>query len=421
MIALALIAASIVTSVTVDVGPAIRTRAEKFVSVEIMRPTTMQGLSVRLFDGRLIARDLLIEGYDAEAQPFLKAREIQIGIPLWTLLRREIRLSSIEMTDWRMYVETFADGRHNVPHLSGRPSTGRPSRFTTNISYIHASRGEFSYWDSGTPWGTDLPDMDITVMNLGGYRGLLHTGRGVLRIQSYEPAWASFRSWFRIAGGQVLFDKIAIDTYGSTTIATGTADIAHWPEQTYTVESVLQLPQMREIFWAPYTFSLTGEAHFNGTFHMYKGGRILKGDFRGENPALNIFQFPNMEGSLVWTHERFDVVRSRSEFYGAFQRQPRDDLHGRGPQGLFRRHGLGWHSPRGTCHGIQPARLAVAALGGAPGTRLDHRRAAAERPSPDAGAAGPDSRSVDCPRVRRSVSAARQRARGRDGELRVRA
>ena len=219
------------------------------------------------------------------------------------------------MTDWRVRIEQYPGGRNNVPHLSGRPSTG-PSRFTTNISYVHASRGEFSYWDYGTPWGIDLPGMDITVMNLAGYRGLLRSDRGVLQIQSYEPAWAAARAWFRISGGQVLFDKIHFDTYGSTTVATGTADVLHWPEQTYSVESVLQLPQMREVFWAPYSFTLTGEAHFAGTFHMYKGGRILKGDFHGDEPALNAFQFPGMEGSLVWTHERFDVIRSRSAFYG---------------------------------------------------------------------------------------------------------
>jgi uncharacterized protein involved in outer membrane biogenesis len=147
MMALALIAASIVTFVTVDLGPSIRTRVEKFVSVEIMRPLTMGTLSVRLFDGRVIARDVWIQGYDTNAQPFLKAREIQIAVPLWTLLRRELRIASIEMTDWRVRMEQYPGGRNNVPHLSGRPSTG-PSRFTTNISYVRANRGVFSYWDT---------------------------------------------------------------------------------------------------------------------------------------------------------------------------------------------------------------------------------------------------------------------------------
>ena len=36
---------------------------------------------------------------------------------------------------------------------------------------------------------------------------------------------------------------------------------------------------MRELFFANDTFSLFGEGDFNGTFHMFKGGRELKGDF----------------------------------------------------------------------------------------------------------------------------------------------
>lgn len=315
MIALALIAASIVTTVTVDVGPTVRTRVEALVSAEILRPVTMGSLSVRLADGRLVARDLTIAGLDAKAQPFLRANEIQVAVPLWALLRREFRISSVEMTDWRMRVEQFPGGRHNFPRFRSRTSTG-PGTFSTSVSYIRAHRGEFSYTDHGTPWGVDLPGLDITIMNLAGYRGVLRSGRGVLRIQSYEPAWAAVRSWFRFDKGLVLFDKIEISTYGSETVCTGTMDPGHWPEQTYTVESVLQLPQMREVFWAPYSFSLTGEAHFTGTFHLYKGGRALKGDFRGEDPALNAYHFPGMEGSLVWTHERFDVTRSRSAFYG---------------------------------------------------------------------------------------------------------
>ena len=36
---------------------------------------------------------------------------------------------------------------------------------------------------------------------------------------------------------------------------------------------------MREIFFAKDTFSLHGEGDFTGTFHLFKGGRELKGNF----------------------------------------------------------------------------------------------------------------------------------------------
>jgi hypothetical protein len=315
MLAVALVAASIVTTLTVDVGPRVRQKAEQFVSKQMMRPVAMGSLSVRLFDGRIVVRDLVIQGVDAKAQPFLKAGQIEVSIPLTALLRREFRIASIDMTDWRIRIEQYPGGRHNIPHFPSRSSSG-PGMWTTTVSYVHASRGELSYFDYGTPWGIDLPDFDVTVMKLAGYRGLSRSGRGVLRIQSYEPTWAAARTWFRIDKGFVLFDRMEIDTYGSTTVCSGQLDMKHWPEQTYQVDSVLQMPAMREVFWAHDTFSMTGEAHFTGTYHAYKGGRLLKGDFQGDEPTLNQYHFPGLRGSLEWSHERFDVTHSESAFYG---------------------------------------------------------------------------------------------------------
>jgi len=170
MIALALLAAAIVTSVTVDVGPSVRARAERLLSAEIQRPSTIAGLSIRLFDGSLVVRGLRIEGLDARSEPFMRAAEVRVSIPLWALLRREVRISSVELTDWRVRVEQFPGGRHNFPKR--RQRTGGPSPFKTTLGYVHASRGTFSYTDHGTPWGVDLPDLDITVMKLAGFRGL---------------------------------------------------------------------------------------------------------------------------------------------------------------------------------------------------------------------------------------------------------
>ena len=85
----------------------------------------------------------------------------------------------------------------------------------------------------------------------------------------------------------------------------------------YDVKSTMALPKMREIFFAHDTFSLNGDANFTGTFHLFKGGRELKGDFRSDLAKLNRFDFPSLEGSLVWVRDRFEVLRAQSDFYGA--------------------------------------------------------------------------------------------------------
>lgn len=316
MIALALLAAAVVTSVSVDLGPTLRARAERAGSAQLQRRVTVGGLSVRLFDGRFVLRNVVIGGLDAAAEPFLKAGEIQIAMPLTALLRREILVTSIEMTDWRMKVETFPGGRHNFPSFTrNRESTG-PGTFSTTLSYIHAYRGHFAYIDHGTPWSTEVPGLDITVMKLAGYRGFSRSSTGVVRIQDYEPMAASLNTWFHIAGGLLLIDRLELDSYGATTRGTGRVDFKHWPEQTYDITSDVQMPQMREIFWAHDDFTLTGQARFQGSFHLFRGGRELKGDFSGADAALAGYEFPDLEGSLVWTAERFDVTRAQSGFYG---------------------------------------------------------------------------------------------------------
>jgi hypothetical protein len=315
MLAVALVAAGIVTSLTIDVGPFVRTRVEQYVSVQMQRPITMENLGIRLYDGRVVARNLTIAGFEGKGQPFLFAPLIEVSVAVWPLLNREISISSVEMADWRMRIEQYPGGRHNFPHIPTRSSKA-PGLFSTSVNYVHAYRGTFSYADFGTPWGADVPDVDITLMQLAGYRGHLGTGKGNIWIQKYEPAWGDMRAWFRVEKGLIRFEKMTISTYGSETTCTGVMDPSHWPEQQYQVDSVLQLPQIKDIFWAHDNFTLGGEAFFNGTFHIFKGGRELKGDFHGEDPTLNAYHFPGMAGSLIWTQDRFDVTRSRSVFYG---------------------------------------------------------------------------------------------------------
>ncbi len=73
---------------------------------------------------------------------------------------------------------------------------------------------------------------------------------------------------------------------------------------------------MREIFFARDKFSLFGEGHFTGTFHMFKGGRELKGDFTSALAGVNDYRFPNLEGSVVWVRDRMEVTRASADFSG---------------------------------------------------------------------------------------------------------
>ena len=71
---MALLAAAIVTSVTIDLGPAVRARAEDAGSKYIERPLHIGGLKIRLLTGKVLVEDLAIDGLHAGDRPFFTAR-----------------------------------------------------------------------------------------------------------------------------------------------------------------------------------------------------------------------------------------------------------------------------------------------------------------------------------------------------------
>ncbi|MFO7692957.1 MAG: translocation/assembly module TamB domain-containing protein [Vicinamibacterales bacterium] len=326
VVAIGVLAAAVVMSLSVDVAelvPAItlgrvdlRRSAEAWAGRQVDRPVRIGGLSLRVFDGRFIVSDLSIGGPTPAHAPFFKAREILVHVPLWSLLRKQLNIVSVEMTDWRMTVEYFGNGRHSFPKFRRREPGGGPSPIKVSVAYVRTRRGEFAFQDHSTPWGTVVRNLDITVLKLVGYRGYSTSSGGTVTVQSYTPMTAALRTWFRIDGARVLLDRIELDTDGAASTLTGAVDIANWPEQTYDIDSVIDLATQRGIWWAPYNFTLSGEAVFKGRFHYFKGGRELTGRFRSEEAGLDWYRFPQLEGHVRWTPDRVEVTDARSKLYG---------------------------------------------------------------------------------------------------------
>ena len=59
------------------------------------------------------------------------------------------------MTDWRMVVESFPNGKHNWPRLNGPPRAAahRPAPVVTTMQYVRATRGEFVFDDHARALG----------------------------------------------------------------------------------------------------------------------------------------------------------------------------------------------------------------------------------------------------------------------------
>ena len=326
MIAIGVLVAWVVMSLTVDMArlvPAVtmgrvdlRRSAESWLGKQLDRPVRIGSLSLRVFDGRFIVSDLSIGGSTPKDAAFFEAREILVNVPLWSLLRGELNIVSVEMTDWRMAVEYYGGGRHSFPKWKRSQQAGGKSPIKISVAYVRTRRGQFTFQDHATPWGTVVRNLDVTVLKLAGYRGYSTSSGGTVSVQSYTPMAADLRTWFRIDGGKVLLDRIELDSDGAKSTMTGVVDIAHWPEQRYEIDSVIDLAAQRGIWWAPYDFTLSGEASFKGYFHFFKGGRELAGDFYSEEAGLDWYRFPQLRGHVRWIPDRVEVTDARSKLYG---------------------------------------------------------------------------------------------------------
>ena len=314
MIVAALLAVSIVTTLTIDLGPSVRARAEREGTRYLERPLHIGGLHFRLYTGKFQIDDLVIDGLRPGDRPFLRAKRIAVSLSWSALINREVLLDSVEMTDWEMLTERFADGRHNFPRLT-RESTG-PRRFTTTLSHVHAYRGQFTYDDHGAPWSTVARNLDITVGKGVDYRGRASFKNGTVKIGDHLPMWAHMQMQFRLDGPKVLVEKLDLQTDGAVSAITGEVDLAHWPEQLWNVRSQVQFPRMREIFFRNDPWVLSGDGRFTGTFHLFKGGRELRGTF--QSPLLGVYdyRFPDLKGALLWLPDRFEVTNASAALYG---------------------------------------------------------------------------------------------------------
>jgi len=319
------VAVAVVTGVTIDLGPALKLQAETQGSRFIERPMRIGRLSVRLWNGQFELDDFVIEGLSPQSPPFLTVKRLRIGMPWSTLVSRRIVLSSIDMDEWNMFVEQLPDGKTSFPGFGrGRPR-GR-SAWTTTLSYVRARHGETTFKDYGTPWSVVTRNLDITVARTNEqYRGLARFNRGTVKIQDYEPFDLDMNSAFTISEGRVVFSHIDLDTGGTRTRLVGDTSLTYFPEQMYRMESEIDFPWMRKIFFARDTFALTGKGTFTGTFHLFREtmpdgrvrtGRELKGTFKSANAGLNSLRFGDLHGAVKWVPESVEVTDTTSTFYG---------------------------------------------------------------------------------------------------------
>ncbi|MBP7779097.1 MAG: translocation/assembly module TamB [Acidobacteria bacterium] len=318
LVAAVAIAVTLVSIVTVDVGPVIRSRAEAEASAFIDRPVHIGRLGVNIGRGGLVIEDLVVEGLTPAHDPWLVAGHIELSLTWNAIFGRELLVDTVEMTDWRLVVESYPNAIHNWPRLGGPPRPPRtgPRLFTTTIQNIRASRGHLIVRDFGSSWGLDAPNLEIAAVKDAEYHGTMTFNGGTLLIQQYEPMWAHFSTAFAVRDGTVVLEDMALNADGAQLRGSGTIDVANFPEATYQLTSRHQLPRARAIFYARDQFRLSGEGDFAGTVRMLKGGYEVKGEFASAEAGYDDFRFPNFRASVVWLPTSLDVTSATAGFYG---------------------------------------------------------------------------------------------------------
>jgi hypothetical protein len=316
-VAAAILAVAIVTSVTVDLGPAVRGLAERQGSNGLKRPIHIGQLGIRLLLGRIVIEDLTIEGLQPTDRPFFTAKRLELGLDWSTAIHGEFTIRAVEMTDWQMLVEKWPN-RHNFPKFTTSDQTPPgPKRFTTTLKYFRGWRGQFTYEDHEAPWSIVARNLDINIGNVPNYHGTATFTGGTVAIQDNVPFYANMKARFTLDGAHVHLDRIDLDTDGARTLATGDVELGpKWPEQTYRFQSRVRFPRMRQLFFKNDTWEVAGEGDVTGAFHLFKGGRDLTATFASAMIGVNAYRFPALYGSLRWTPTVFLVSSAGAKLFG---------------------------------------------------------------------------------------------------------
>jgi len=318
----AVVAAFLVSLITIDLGPQLRARAERAASAYLERPLHIESLRAELWSGRVVATTVMIEGVTPESTPFLTADRVFVSVPWWALLRRELILE-IEIDRWAMQIESWV-GRGSTPRLMPRGGGG-DSGLTVTVNHVFARDGQFRYIDHVLPWDITCNNAVINFVfapTLNKYVSTLGFQGGEVNIQTYQPMRLDAMSARLTVDGPLLrVHQMDVVADGSRSRMTGTIDAGRWPEQTFDIQSTIDVSRMKELFFYGQNFTAAGRGQYAGTFHKYqRGGFEVNGGFTSDVLRVSGLDFPNLKGHVVWLPNRLEVVSTESEFYGGTAR-----------------------------------------------------------------------------------------------------
>ena len=182
--------------------------------IEARRPddATSARLGVRLFNGKFVIEDFVIEGLVPTDRPFLTAKRIDVSLAWEAMFRREVLVDSIVMSDWHMVLEQWAGGKHSFPKFNmGGGSRSEAIRHDDAVrAHAGTARSPSRITDRdgvrsrATSTSSSASAPAITVKRR--FHG------GTVWIQDYVPMSMSMKALFHVDDGNVHFDRMTPDS-----------------------------------------------------------------------------------------------------------------------------------------------------------------------------------------------------------------
>jgi hypothetical protein len=98
------VAVLLVSVIAVDLGPALRRKAEVEGSRWIDRPLHIGRMALNLGRGRLVLEDVRVEGLTADHDPWFVAGRVELSLTWRALLDRRVLNDTAVIADWRLMV-----------------------------------------------------------------------------------------------------------------------------------------------------------------------------------------------------------------------------------------------------------------------------------------------------------------------------
>ena len=292
-----ILAVAIVSTLTIDLGPGVRRLAEREGSRRIERPIHIGGLAIHLLRGR-VGSTRRHDRRPARRRSSVLHRRTHLGLArLVAGARRQARVHRhVGRVDRLADAGREVRRRHNFPQVREQRRSGPAARtapvhddaeVSPRVARAVLLRGSRDAVERRRAEHRPQHHQLAEVSRRGDVQ------RRPVTIQHYVPMWANMKARFTIDGSRLRLDRIDMETDGAQqSTAVGEVDLAHWPEQTYTVKSRVQFPRMRELFFENETLAAHRRRRLRRAFHLFKGGHDLAGRFTSEVAGVDDYRFP---------------------------------------------------------------------------------------------------------------------------------